>query len=64
MKLELSGDVRIVYKNGQPDYIRDDGGVLMSFPRVRKWTDQEDRYRRELGEVFVLADIILKRLTE
>lgn len=56
------GEVRIIYENGQPHGIRDDGGYLLFFPKVQKYSGQEERYITELQEVFALAEKIKKAL--
>lgn len=56
------GKAWIVHENGQPHGIRDKGGYLLFFPKIQKYTDQEERYLRELQECFALADKIIKTL--
>ena len=56
------GEVRIIHKYGQPYGIRDDGGYLLFFPTISKYTDQEERYIKEIQECFDLAEKIKKTL--
>jgi hypothetical protein len=56
------GKAWIVHENGQPHGIRDKGGYLLFFPKIQKYTDQEERYIKELQECFALADKIIKAL--
>lgn len=51
---------QIIYKNGKPDGIRDEGGFLLFFPEITKWSGQEERYRSEIHEQYKLADKILQ----
>ena len=52
----------IVYKNNKPHGIRDDGGFLLFFTNITKYTGQEERYRDEINEQLALADYLLKAL--
>ena len=54
--------LKIIHKNHKPYGIRDEGGLLLLFPRITKWSGQEDRYVKEIKEQFDLADTILKAL--
>ena len=54
--------IQIIYENGQPYGIRDNGGYLLFFPTVRKYSGQEQRYINEIQDCIKLADIILKAL--
>lgn len=55
-------ELRIIYKNALPYGIRDKGGFLFFFPKPTKYNDQEERYRKECEELFILADFLLKSL--
>ncbi len=55
-------DVRIVFKNNKPYGIRDKGGYLFFFADITKYSDQEERYRKEIQEQYDLADYLLKSL--
>ena len=54
--------LKIVYKHGRPDYIRDKGGVLFSFKEVGHFSGQDERYRREIEQQYRLADFLLAAL--
>lgn len=56
--------LEIVYKNNKPYGIRDEGGFLFFFINITKYSDQEERYRREVEEQFELADYLLEKLKE
>ena len=58
------GEVQIIHKNGQPYGIRDKGGYLMFFPKVQKYSGQEERYVREIQESFAIAEKIKKALSQ
>ena len=65
MKKTICDDkLQIIYKHGQPDYIRDRGGVLFSFCTVSKYPNQEKRYREEIAQTYRLADYLLKQLEQ
>lgn len=57
-------NLKIIYKNNKPYGIRDDGGYLLFFPHISKYSDQEDRYRDEIEEQFRLADMLLNCLKQ
>ena len=61
-KFKPDGKLQIIYQNGQPYGIRDGGGYLMFFPKVTKYTGQEERYVKEIQESFLLAETIFKAL--
>lgn len=52
----IEGKIRIIYKNHKPHGIRDDTGFLFFFCEVHKYTNQEERYRKEIEQQFSLAD--------
>lgn len=56
--------LQIVYEHGAPKGIRDSGGYLFFFPRVSKYTGQEERYRLEVAQQLALADYLLGSLRE
>lgn len=56
--------LEIIHKNGQPYGIRNKGGYLLFFPKITKYNGQEERYVKEIKEVFELADRIIKTLNE
>ena len=57
-------ELQIIYEHGQPEGIRDKGGFLLFFPKVSKWSNQEERYREEIAERYRLADYLLKKLEQ
>lgn len=63
LEFKPDGKLEIIHKHGQPYGIRDDGGYLLFFPKVRKWTGQEERYIKEIQESFLLAEKIKQALT-
>ncbi len=56
--------IQIIYKNNKPYGIRDISGYLFFFTEIHKYTDQEERYRKEIEEQFKLADYLKKCLDE
>ena len=58
------GELQIIHKNGQPYGIRDKGGYLLFFPKVSKYTGQEQRYIDEIQECYLLADKIVNALKQ
>jgi hypothetical protein len=58
------GELQIIHENGQPYGIRDKGGYLLFFPKVSKYTGQEQRYIEEIQECYSLADKIVKALKQ
>jgi diadenosine tetraphosphate (Ap4A) HIT family hydrolase len=54
--------LEVIYKNGQPYGIRDEGGYLLFFPKVDKYQGQEQRYKEEIKECFDLAEKIINAL--
>jgi hypothetical protein len=56
--------LKIIYKNNKPYGIKDGTGFLFFFPEITKFTGQEERYRCEVYEQFMLADFILEKLKE
>lgn len=59
---KVDGELKLINKHGQPDCIRDDRGILVSFPKVTKWQGQEERYIQEINESFYLANIIINAI--
>ncbi|MHA1372073.1 MAG: hypothetical protein ACTSRA_20430 [Promethearchaeota archaeon] len=64
MKFKAYKELKIIHKNGQPYGIRNSSGYLLFFPKVSKYTGQEKRYVEEIQETYVLAEKIIKALTE
>ena len=54
--------VQIIYKHGKPYGIRDKSGFLFFFTQISKWTNQEERYRKEIEQQYELADYLLAAL--
>ena len=63
-QMKKHSKLQIIYKHGQPEGIRDDGGYLFMFPSVCEHTGQRERYMRELKERYDLADYLLSALSE
>ena len=57
-------ELRIIYKHGQPEGIRDKGGFLFFFPKVSKYEGQEERYRLEIEQSYRLSDYLLNMLEQ
>jgi len=61
-------DYEIIYKGEQPNYIRDEGGMLFEFPHITRWPGQDQRYQEEKDEQIALAEYLLdclgKRVSE
>lgn len=55
-------DIKIIYKNNKPYGIRDEGGFLLFFPKISKYQGQEERYRKEIEQQFILADYLKEKL--
>lgn len=55
-------NLQVIHKNGQPYGIRDNGGYLLFFPEISKFTGQEQRYIKEIQEAFALSEKIIKAL--
>ena len=60
--VEQHEDLLVVYENNKPYGIRDKGGFLFTFPKITKYTGQEERYKREIEEQIKLADYLLEAL--
>ena len=56
--------LEIIYKNNAPYGIRDNTGYLFFFRKISKFQNQEERYRKEIQQLFELADDLLKFLEE
>lgn len=48
-------NLETIFQHGKPYGIRDSGGYLLFFPTVTKYTDQQERYEKELAEQVDLA---------
>ncbi len=48
----------IIYQNNKPYGIRNKGGYLFFFTKISKFSEQEERYRKEIEEQFKLADFL------
>jgi len=57
-------NLQIIYENNRPYGIRGEGGFLFFFCMVRKYENQDERYRKEIEEQYKLADFLLKKLEE
>lgn len=55
-------NVQVIYKSGVPFGIRDENGFLLFFPRISKFTNQEQRYQNELDEQRKLSNYLLTQL--
>ena len=62
-EIKLDGKAKIIYKNNKPYGIRDNGGYLFFFSKISKFTNQEERYRREVEQQYRLADFLKKPST-
>ena len=61
-EFKTDGKLETIHKNGQPYGIRDAGGYLLFFPKVTKYTGQEQRYVEEIQECYSLAEKIMNAL--
>jgi len=61
-EFKADGKLEVIHKNGQPYGIRDAGGYLLFFPKVTKYTGQEQRYVEEIQECYSLAEKIMNAL--
>ena len=57
-------DYWIVRENGQIKGIRNKGGFVLFFPKVTKWSGQEERYKEELKQQEDLAESITDFLND
>jgi hypothetical protein len=57
-------NIKIIYKSSKPYGIRDEGGFLFFFSSIQKYTNQEERYRKEIEEQYKLADDLVEFLKE
>ena len=63
MNLKLTeGKVQIMYEHGEASGIRDRTGYLMIFNKVSRYTDQPERYEREIAHKARLVDFLLNAL--
>ena len=58
----MHNKLQIIYKHNKPYGIRDENGYLFFFVNISKFSNQEERYRQEVQEQFVLADYLLSSL--
>lgn len=56
------GKIQIIYKHNKPYGIRDRSGFLFFFSDISKFNGQEERYRKEVGQQYALADFLLESL--
>ncbi len=56
--------IQIIYNNNIPHGIRDENGFLLFFPEIFLWTDQEERYRKDIDEQCKLAEFLVKMLKQ
>ena len=61
-EFKTDGKLEVIHKYGQPYGIRDARGYLLFFPRVKKYTGQEQRYVEEIQECYSLAEKIMNAL--
>ena len=61
-RIQLEGNVRLIYQHGEPHGIRDNAGYLCMFNKVTKFSNQEERYQRELAQRRAIAEFILNAL--
>ncbi len=54
--------LEVIHAKGQPYGIRDINGFLLFFPKVTKYSGQEERYLQEIRESFELAETIMNAL--
>ena len=57
-------NLKIIHEHHKPCGIRDKSGYLFFFSKISKYTNQEERYRREVNEQYALADYLLSALEE
>ena len=57
-------ELEIIYSYGRPEGIRDENGFLFFFPKVTKYTGQEERYNRECQKQEELALHLLNILKD
>ena len=60
-----SGDLQIVnHSNGQPNYIRDNSGMLFKFREITRYPGQDERYKDEVKQLEDLAGFLLASLNK
>lgn len=57
-------EAKVIYQHNKPHGIRNKNGYLLFFPRISKYSGQEERYRNELDEQFKLADSLCDWLNQ
>lgn len=55
-------ELQIIYEYNKPHGIRDETGFLLFFVDIHKYSNQEERYRKEIVEQYKLADYLLECL--
>ena len=63
-KLRLIEKELFIFKGTRAYGIRDEGGYLMFFPYISMYTNQLDRFKREIKEQHELADTIMRVLKD
>lgn len=54
--------MKIIYKNNKPYGIKNNNGFLLFFPKITKYTGQENRYRKEIQKQKEFAEFLLETL--
>ena len=55
--------IKIIHKHNKPYGIRDENGYLLFFPKITKYTGQEERYKEEVMEQYKLAEDLERYLS-
>lgn len=62
--LNEMAEPQVVYKHKKPYGIRDASGFLLFFPEVTRFTDQEERYTKEIEQQCELANCLLTAIKQ
>ena len=65
MKSIHSGELQIVrHASGNAKYIRDKSGLLFTFRKITKYQGQDERYKREVKQLEMLAEFLFSSLNK
>ena len=65
MKQIHSGELQIIRRaNGHAKYIRDKSGMLFTFREITYYTGQDERFKREVQRLEMLAEFLFSSLNK
>jgi len=62
--MKIYQKLRLVIKNKKPYGIRDTDGFLVLFPSISSYTDQAERFKKEVDEQYNLAYYLMRCLNK